>query len=346
MENFMQEKVINSLTLLRFPLIILVVMIHARSELTSFVDFSSYGSFANSITIYISHIIAGSAVPCFFAISGYMYFYNVKIFDKDIFLKKCKRRVYSLLIPYISWNLIVMFVYLVGHYLTPSMMNGGTVDFKNFGIYEFLNFFWKGNSGKPLCYQMWFIRDLICVCFFTPLIYWLVKRLKFVFPFILICCWLVDLFKDFNLDAITFFSLGAFLSITSVNLKFSKKVCLLFIGCYVILSLLMLTQSRFTLYALRFHLICGVVAFYMIAYQCVKYEFPNFLTKSTFFVFALHGLVLMIIVRVMKKVLIINSDLTLVTSYFINPIMTVLICLGIFYVFDKISWFKFLSGGR
>jgi len=343
----MQEKVINCLMLLRFPLIILVVMIHSRAELASFVDLNTCGWWGAQITIYISHIIAGAAVPCFFAISGYMYFYNVKLFNKEVFFKKCQRRFYSLLIPYICWNFIVFFVYMAGHWLAPSMMKNGVVFFENFYIIDFVNLFWRGNSGSPICYQMWFIRDLICVCAFAPpVIYWLASRIGLALPILAICGYILEDLIGFNCVAISFFSFGAYFSISKLKMGVSPKTGLLLIILYLILTILELSHYPAALPVHHFVVFLGVVVFYVIAYKVAECGFSNFLTNSTFFVFAMHGLVLMIIARLTKILFPLNDNLTLVILYFLNPLLTILICLMAFYVADKIKWINFLNGLR
>lgn len=63
------------------------------------------------------------AVPLFF-ISGYLFFFRTA-FSVDVYKKKLKSRIKTLLIPYLFWN----FVVLVGHWivtvLSPVQLTSG-----------------------------------------------------------------------------------------------------------------------------------------------------------------------------------------------------------------------------
>ena len=52
------------------------------------------------------HSINVVAVPVFFIISGYFFFYQTKVFGKETYFKKLKKRIRTLLIPYFLWNLV------------------------------------------------------------------------------------------------------------------------------------------------------------------------------------------------------------------------------------------------
>lgn len=96
----LQSKVLDWL---RFPMILLVVYIHYYGDnipQTSIVGCCIY----DSIRITISHVISRAAVPIFFLISGYYFFYNTDSFNYKIYIKKLRKRVNTILIPYLIWN--------------------------------------------------------------------------------------------------------------------------------------------------------------------------------------------------------------------------------------------------
>jgi fucose 4-O-acetylase-like acetyltransferase len=55
--------------------------------------------------------VMGVSIPCFFMISGYLFF---RFFTFDQLTEKWKRRVQTLLIPYLCWNLLYYVGYLAG----------------------------------------------------------------------------------------------------------------------------------------------------------------------------------------------------------------------------------------
>ena len=99
----MKTSISQTISILRFPLCVVIVMIHSNIAL--------YNASANQFTsIHIlSNYIIGDicfySLALFFFISGFLLFREGN-FNLDIFKKKIIHRVYSLLIPYILWNLI------------------------------------------------------------------------------------------------------------------------------------------------------------------------------------------------------------------------------------------------
>lgn len=166
-------------------------------------------------------LITYSFVPCFFVISGFLFFANV---DRNklvfgVFLKKITSRINSLLIPYIVANLFALCVLFCISYLgieSKSLPKLTT----NFGT--IILGFWDTGSGSPYGYGLWFLRDLFVVSFLSPLIYIYVNKLKALGIIILIVCWLLNIvnipLSGIGLSSITFFGLGTYLSIVRNNL--------------------------------------------------------------------------------------------------------------------------------
>lgn len=92
--------------MLRFPLAILVVFVHGfRADIditelhaSSFTDAAVY----DYIRVFFSVVIARSAVPIFFIISGYLLFLKVEEYNKAVYFSKLRKRWHSLVIPYLS----------------------------------------------------------------------------------------------------------------------------------------------------------------------------------------------------------------------------------------------------
>lgn len=102
----------ESINMLRFPLAILVVFVHGfgadidvselhASDLTGLAVY-------DYIRLFFSVVIARSAVPIFFIISGYLLFRKVEEYSKQVYVGKLKKRWHSLVIPYFSWNMLIV----------------------------------------------------------------------------------------------------------------------------------------------------------------------------------------------------------------------------------------------
>ena len=112
-------------------------------------------------------LITGVCVPLFFILSGFLYFRNVpKDPGVQFFWDKTRKRVFSLLIPYLIANVIAFAIYWFVHRYAPGMMSGYFGDDWRNPVF----IFWTG----PINMSLWFIRDLVIACLVAPLIWILI----------------------------------------------------------------------------------------------------------------------------------------------------------------------------
>lgn len=221
----LQSHVIEAL---RLPLIIAVVFVHNYT-----VSGAGATGAGDSLPIFdvtshlFSRIITGCAIPLFFFISGFLFFLNID-FGKDVYKSKLKRRVKSLLIPYLFWN-VLLFATLAVMACIPQTAS----HFASFSLQpspvSFLKSLWCINYDPqvqlayPISTQFWYIRDLMVMTLLTPLVFVLVKRTGIALPVISGLFWIIGFqipvigSSGFSLSAITFFSLGAWFSINRRN---------------------------------------------------------------------------------------------------------------------------------
>ena len=179
----------------RLPLIILVTYAHSYGAIRE--GYSMLGSGWDTyeiLKILVSQTLVKVAVPAFFVMSGYLFFANVERFTKKVYWQKIKRRIKSLLIPYIIWNL------LMAAKLGEISMN------------TFI---------APANMPLWFLRDLIIVSLATPIIYIGVRKLGWWIVAILLPIYVTGMWAiqpEANPYAICFFCLGAALSIKKMDL--------------------------------------------------------------------------------------------------------------------------------
>ena len=113
-------------------------------------------------------LITSVCVPLFFVLSGFLYFRNVPEHPgARFFLDKSRKRVFSLLIPYLIANAFAFIIYWLAYRYAAGMMSGYFGD----DWHNPLFVFWTG----PVNMSLWFIRDLIIACIVAPLIYLLVR---------------------------------------------------------------------------------------------------------------------------------------------------------------------------
>ena len=97
------------ISFLRFPLTFLVVAIHSRGEIGQVPDLMhiTARNLYDMVKVLGSDVIAQVAVPSFFFISGYLFFANVETWNSPAYRAKMLRRLKTLLLPYLIWNLLM-----------------------------------------------------------------------------------------------------------------------------------------------------------------------------------------------------------------------------------------------
>lgn len=355
-EDQLQSKVIS---FLRFPLIVAVVFIHSQPSGVniggiSLVDSNDLNTYTY-VNFLISEVIARVAVPLFFFISGFLFFKGV--FNVDSYKRKLKKRCTSLLIPYLFWNLVVVALFYLLQTFLPGLTSGENKLVVNYSLYDWIKIFWDSHGGTPICYQFWFIRDLMVVMIFSPLIYFGIKNWKEIFVILLGALWFFNIW--FNLTGVSivaffFFSAGAYYNIMkqSFQLKmrpFMKYALILYpILCFFCL---VLKESILLKYILKFSIIVGIIcAITLPAYyiKTGKWHVNTFLSESSFFIYAYHAMALVLIEKVGVKIISNVSSGTLIIIYVFSVILTVLIGLVIYYCIKKFlpNFTNFITGSR
>ena len=112
-----QNKVIRggyseSITMLRFPLAVLVVFIHSFGPEVDMAQLHAGGltgmAVYDYVRLFVSVVIARSAVPLFFIFSGYLLFKGVEQYDRETYVGKLRKRWLSLARPYLVWNVLIV----------------------------------------------------------------------------------------------------------------------------------------------------------------------------------------------------------------------------------------------
>ncbi|MBR3436193.1 MAG: acyltransferase [Lachnospiraceae bacterium] len=161
----MKTAVQNRISWIRGILCILVVYVHCQN--TDWFNTASVPWIASAERGAAS-LFTAIAVPGFFFLSGYLFFRN---FTPDQLGRKLKSRIFTLLIPFILWNLIYYFIELALRNLplTAGLFDGSEVPFT---VKEILlaAFNYKYNP------VFWFMQFLIVYTALSPLIWLLMKN--------------------------------------------------------------------------------------------------------------------------------------------------------------------------
>lgn len=339
--DLLQSKTFNWL---RFPLIFFILFIHTIS-----LSESADNIIIANIGYFFREIIARLGVPFFFIVSGYYFFYTKDgcvNFSKDSYIVKLKKRVTTLLIPYLIWNFLCALYYLLVPYV-------GLADRSIFSANDFLSILVVQKDYTPADYPLWYLRDLIVLCVLSPLIYVIIKYLRvfslclFSLPFIFNLN--VGLGDDYLIQqSILFFPMGAYFAIRKKNIIYYSRKFKFAPLLYVIFIVLEIIYKN--TYINRVGIFIGLIALFNII-SCLmennKLKENKFLSNALFFLYAFHGLPIFILSRRMYAILP-KADWAYALVFFSSVIIVALLGLGL-YVFLKRFFPRFTSvitGGR
>lgn len=218
-----------TITRLRLPLIIGVVLIHCnvpellRAWHGSQTDTPLWT--ANAIGS-ISLLLDRTVTSVFLFISGFLFFLNTNGVTLSQYKEKLRRRVVTLLVPYILWNTIFFILHSTKHLIVISS-NYTTNDIIAL-LRTFPSAFWNYADLCPADLPLWFVRDLIVVVLFTPLIHAFAKgRRAFIFiPLLFAWLWFLPQWRTvgINPQAFLYFSLGAVFALNHLSLIAKSRI--------------------------------------------------------------------------------------------------------------------------
>lgn len=347
----LQSQTIN---LMRFPLIVGVVLIHSSFDgvVINGVNLMQGGGFPiyTYASYLISDVLSAISVPLFFFISGFLFFYKTPSFTGQIYLHKLKRRAKTIFIPYVFWNLLVIVLFFLSQSFFPDLMSGKKKLIVDYSFTDWLFAFW--NSGmtsaatgpNPICYQFWFIRDLMVVMLFSPLIHFLLTKFRLYAVLCLGLLWFFGWWFDivgFNITAFFFFSTGAYFSIHKNNFVETMKplfhVSILVYAIIAVAELCFMNQAWHG-YLHNVGILVGITAAVTTSTYFVqkrKWRTSLFLSSSSFFIYAYHAMPLAFIFKFFYKLVKPHSDGVILTLYILCPTITILIGLFIYKLMKK-----------
>ena len=361
------ELLSNTISYLRFPLIVGVVFIHNKMAAFNIqgdvVCYDDWPWLTHTMDFF-SSVLPTISVPLFFFISGFLFFYKVD-FGIDIYKKKLKTRSKTLLVPYLIWNFVGFLILLIQMHPRFLSLFPLLKDYR-IDITEFLSYFWvkdlpqdlPGERAYPLNYPFWFIRDLILLVVATPVIYCLIKRLKVLFVLFMGLVWYFGLGKYVLLPgvchlSIFFFPLGAYFGINRINFVELAHKVQWSPYAYIILAIgdTLSVGQPYNYWLHNGGILLGLITTAYIVSVLVeseKVKINKFLSDASFFVFALHGLFISKFMKAIVMIIHPQSPYSVLFIYFFVPITTILICLGFYRLLNSYmpSVAKIVTGGR
>ena len=324
---------------LRFPMIVLVTFAHSYGRVEdSFALLASDWNTYEFLKLLVSQTLVKVAMPVFFIMSGYLFFANVDKWDVATYKKKILRRVKTLLIPYLIWNLLMAVklktfsMSMLWAYWNPA---GTQIDW--FGHEQLMT--------APANMPLWFLRDLMVVSLLTPILYILVRKFGYWLMAVLTVLYLSGVcafIPGLSAYAVFFFTLGAFFSIRRMDMiEVFKRFEWPAYGLSVIFAISMLLTyhtSVFSSLMLCFR-ITGSIAVFCLASRILSTtsrRLPSLVCDSTYFIYLAHYVLFFSFIDTAFFAIIGTSIPALSIHYLLAPLLKAILLCIIYIVYRKL----------
>lgn len=332
----------NMIKVIRLPLTLGILFIHANN--TPIAHTINAGGNELIIRLFTT-CLGGVCVPCYFIISGFLFFYNGQVFTKEWYLNKIKSRSFSLLIPYLLWCTIALIVFTINHKVSAiDMIKGYTIGVS----------FPDMNSGATSVWDgpLWFVRNLFALMLISPAINVFLVNKKFSAAILglLFIAWLfiVSPMNHGVFIALLFFSIGGWLGLRQQDITVKWKWY--YPALYAIFVILWcLSPIDYQDYLLQFVKVSGMLL--VLALACLfvagKGHVKDYGALS-FFIFACHDILLPFVkggVTFCYETLQIPGN---ASAYFCVVIMDFALCVVIYKLINILlpEFSKLLTGSR
>jgi surface polysaccharide O-acyltransferase-like enzyme len=344
----MNQQLSNKIKALSFLTMIMVLFIHSFNLYSYPFKIAPETSYSFKIQNFISFHICRIAVPFFFILSGFLFINKINLTSKKYF-EKIANRFQSLVIPYVLWVIIwTMLFSIISNLPFISSFINSPLDFKNLSfdsIFKIIN--------SPICYQFWFIKDLIFLVLLSPLIYIAIKKIPYIFIFLLfinLIYFHIDLYL-FQLQSIFYFSIGFLIALRFNSYCVSKlEINYKWIGVFWFL-LYFINSFKYQDVFTPFVIFIGII-FIWKAYDAVNqdrivYVYLLKCSKYSFFLFAFHE-PLQISFKKIGFTILGKTEAVSLILYFLIPIIVFFVSINLGKLTQKLvpKLYAVLTGGR
>ena len=315
---------------LRLPLIVLVTYAHSYS-----------GEVAGHwLRLLAGQTLSKLAVPVFFLMSGYLFFRHLETWDWGVYRQKLRRRLMTLLLPYVAWNLLMA-------------VKLGTFDWRMFWVYWptcGMQTDWLGQANwmtAPANLPLWFLRDLMVMTLVAPIIYKVFSQRRWRRPLIvaIVLVYLSGIgafaVPGLSMYAVCFFSLGAYIRLSGSGLlAVALRLRWLSLTVSVVLAVAMLLTygtPPFSSLMLAFRL-TGALAVFALAHSLLTHtgrRLPKLVCDASYFVYLAHFVFFMFPID--RAFLWLDGGRLTTTHYLLAPLLKATLLVLIYVTFRYIK---------
>ena len=336
----MTQYLSNKLTVLYAVLIVMVVYIHSV-----YIEANQY-----DVARFLEKLTGGGicriANCMFFCISGYLFARNIHSVN-DI-CPKLLKRTRTLLLPYLLWNIIFVLWYVIIENLP------GIREFNNTHI---VKAYASQSVGEtlyslfiaPAAFQLWFLRDLIVMLLFTPLLWWIARKQWIVALILAIASTFVYVW-------LIYFWLGIIIAVKQWDIEnYRRPKIAVFISALIYVSYA-IYRAWCGCPAKVVEVFVNIVGLYLVwslydiaargRYMADK-GLWKYLCGYSFFIYCFHEPAFNVIKKLALAVCG-TSEPVLIIFYYVNPWLMVLAAVAVAKILQRMTpnIYKILTGGR
>lgn len=349
-----QSIVINSL---RFPATILVIASHCVITLTN--NTIPYTFSIDNIFLIFEHLCMSFgpiAVSLFALITGYFFFFKTQTYNLHSYKEALSKRIKTLLIPYLLWNLITLTLVYAKNYVGANVGLSFAYNESEMEVISKHSFF-EHIITPFINGPLWYVQECIYFTVLSPIVYFFVHK-KMLGKLFLFLLFLVSYFFVFRVAHFTcFFALGAYLGLHKESiLDFAKKIRIWGYALGWIYPFLRVFYGSeewahdLRIYTLFFSIITiiNIGRFIYDKQKNLSIYLASF-APSVFFVYSLHMVLIVNLVRGTLYAILpwdntIEKIVALLATTIIVPIFCYYIYRAVARLFPRLS--TILSGGR
>lgn len=327
----------SALNSLRFLCIITLIFHHTQVDhLVPDVELSS-------LLRNVHQMLSLPFLPILFFLSGYLFFYSrhenqistpASLWLSTTYVQKIKKRIKSLLIPYIIWSIIsIIYISTIKH-----------EEIKIHSLWDILLLFWDIGNGSPIGLALWYIRNLLVFVILSPVYFFIVKYLKHLTLFLLLSLQTLKISIDFPYFN-EYLLLGSYLSLMEISVEkvssfFNWKFCFVgYILCKIVPFIFDVPQANV-------YVVMSLCLIWLIG-LLKKKDIPSKYTVASTFIYLMHPYLTGI-----RNLYIKFGDSTSLlqdmTIWCATALTVLLICFGTFYLLKRFvpQLLSLVSGGR
>ena len=338
--------------LLRLPLIIGIVTIHSSIVPLGYAD--------KFFQTFIAGTWGGSCVAFLFILSGFLFFRNFNL-SLSSYLEKLKSRFWTLLVPYLFWNLAVLAMVLIVLNVpaTSSFIQGRYKEYiGDDSLATLIDCLTGYRNGYPIAFHFWYVRDLIAMVILSPVFLLIARKIPYIGLALFAAPWLLRLelsFISIQWLGPLFFYLGCLIAVKNLDLTWLDRhkaaITGIYLGMAVVLSAIQTADIQTFQHLFECSTRVAGTAAIWCASDLVGGKLQKLLLNLSglaFFVYASHEPTATVFKEVFDKISKADNSIAVMVYYVLVIYFTTLITLAVGTFLQKYTpnFFQTITGAR